>query len=236
MSDDDSLTPAHPKPSQLRITPRSANQLLGRPWDPPPIFPAEGTDGAYVCDSGPLLSLGFRPDLLAIARSHFGDRMRIPSKVAEELRRLAQLGGSALLRSAAEQAHRVVTSGFPVVETLTTEETAFADETLLKHLLALAGTSVSQARGQHLGECHAVALALRIGRESTIVLTNDGPASRLARSHGLCARSINGMLRELVISSDNTYSAAQAFADVGLMVNVSAPPASDRAKAPEDFR
>lgn len=225
-----------PTPSQARllITPRSQNLRLGAPPSPAPRFPAEGTDGEYVADSGPLLAAAVVPARLALLRDHFGSRLHTPSRVAEELERLVETGNP-LERAAATEAMRSLTSGFPAVETLTSEEAALAEGRLFDHLTALQRQPRSAIAGQHLGECHALALALRFGASSTILLTNDGPASVLARANGVRARSINGLLREVCLCPDHGYTAEQAWEDVQLMAAVSAPPASDRATGPDAF-
>lgn len=170
-----------PADVRLRITPRSQNLRLGAPPSPPPRFPAEGSGDDYVVDSGPLLDFGVIPERFAILRDHFGGRLRTPSRVAEEIERLVT-NGNAIERAAATNALRGLTSGFPIVETLTSEEADFAEQRLLDHLTALRKQAAGLVAGQHLGECHALALALRLGAASTILLTNDGPASVLGPS------------------------------------------------------
>jgi hypothetical protein len=224
-----------PTPARLIITPASRNLRLGAPRRPPPMFPAEGTHGLYISDTGPLLALGLVPSRLELAVEHFGDRIRVPAKVAEELQRLRGRNDSAVERAAAAQAVRAISSGIPVVETLTTTEAELAEGRLLVHLMAMPQQLTGHPSGHHLGECHAVALALRFGAESTIVLTNDGRAGQLARANGICARSINGLLRELVLDLTNDYTAQAAWEDVQMMQSLSAPPASDRARGPEDL-
>lgn len=138
--------------ARLRVTPRSQNLRLGAPPSPPPRFPAEGSGGKYLVDSGPLLDFGVIPARFVYCVIISAPACTPPSRVAEEIERLAS-GDNAVERAAATNALRSITSGFPIVETLTSEEADFAERRLFDHLAALRRQPSGPMAGRHLGEC-----------------------------------------------------------------------------------
>jgi hypothetical protein len=229
-------TADEPSPARLAITPRDLNRFVRPRADPPPSVPGAGSSGEYVMDSGPLLGLGAIPSLLVLVRHHFGSRLHVPARVAEEIQRLTA-SSDAIVAASAASAQLSLTSGFPLVETLTNDEANRAEGELLTRLSVLPPPLTAQpGRGEHSGECHAVALALRFGPATTVFLTNDGRAKRLAYDKGLCARSVRGLLRELALNAVAGYNADRAWQDFQAMARISAPPLADWPRGPEDFR
>jgi hypothetical protein len=229
-----------------------AGQPIRRRRERPQLTPdrAEATDHWLDANTGFAFAHAGCLDLLT---AHYGNRLRYVDDVLLEWgRRTPRVRGlpqgataqerakfrrDVVLRRAAvillRNAETVLGVPFSLEDALVTEV-----EALRVEIANLPEREDPPQPGDHWsnrGECASV-VAAEQQPGPAVLLTNDAKATRLANNHGLAARSVSGVLRELVRAGTAGLTAEQAWGLYQRMCEVTDEKVRDRPTRPDDFR
>lgn len=167
------------------------------------------------CDTGTLFSLAHRPALLAEVMSLYGPSLVVTEAVADEVRRIARIPNARrtaenrLRCLSAERVVRALNGGQIRELPLSPSEGTYDKiDRILRQLDELEArqakrevTPLDQIRStrKHAGEAHSIVSAVRTVElgGTTVLLTNDGGASRVARQNGIDSKHVGHLLAEL---------------------------------------
>ncbi|MFD8487075.1 hypothetical protein [Streptomyces sp. NPDC059712] len=167
------------------------------------------------CDTGTLLSLGRRPDTLDKVRGVYGSSLVVTYAVARELRAMANIRGALRThenRQRCESADTIVemlnAGDIPEHPLRNSEETLEMIDRVLRQLDAFEerqnstfGRSDDSVRSsqKHAGEAHSIVSAMLTAGygKSTVLLTNDNGAMRVAEQNNIAWKHTGQLLAEL---------------------------------------
>ncbi|MET9409570.1 hypothetical protein ABZX90_27955 [Streptomyces sp. NPDC002935] len=188
------------------------------------------------CDTGTLLSLGRQPDTLNKVRELYGSSLVVTYAVAHEVRAMANIRGANRThenRQRCESADSVVAilnaGDIPEHPLLATEETVRMIDRVLSQLdafeerqNAIFGRTDDAVRSsqKHAGEAHSIVSAmLTVGHGgSTVLLTNDNGAMRVAEQNNIAWKHTGQLLAELVCQ-DPLLNAEELLGDFNHMTS-----------------
>lgn len=196
-----------------------------RRYPAPEATPAQGwPDRIYLCDAGVGITFALIDGGLLLLETHLGDRLVIVEDVTLEWKRLAGARltipsryADADIRARYQRDKRVQLAAKGLLAAGWADRGRGLDveeideiENLRRDIAALPKAEPTPDRDddKHRGECATVRLAEITGRASSLILTNDGKALKLASNRGISSRTAPELLRELVLAGRISGEAA----------------------------
>ncbi|WP_328499750.1 hypothetical protein OG828_48395 [Streptomyces sp. NBC_00457] len=223
---------AHRRPNlqpRSKVQPSRREAIENRPKRYAPVTLA-------WCDTGTLLSLGRQPDTLNKVRGLYGSTLVVTYAVAREIRAMANIRGARRThenRERCESADSIAAmldaGDIPEHPLLLTEETVRMIDRVLGQLDAfeerqnsIFGRTDDAVRSsqKHTGEAHSIVSAmLTVGHgASTVLLTNDNGAMRVAEQNNVAWKHTGQLLAELGCQ-DPLLTPGELLADFNYMTS-----------------